>query len=123
MIANKTGMILCPHCHQETPLKSRKIYQGLTPVGFEYSCGFCQHELAEKEIEWVEAQPLDVIDTSDAGRICQYCHHYVLNPFTQRCMIWHKDVNATDSCERFEKKTQERKIPEIKKKEIPPFLR
>jgi hypothetical protein len=37
-------------------------------------------------------------------RICRYCRQYVVNPFTQKCMLHERETSATDSCEQFETK-------------------
>lgn len=37
-------------------------------------------------------------------QICRHCVHYVVNPFTQKCMLHHRDVSATDTCPDFEAK-------------------
>ena len=121
MTLKKSGIILCPHCSQEAPVKTKKIYQGLKYIGNQYTCGFCQYEFSENEIPWAEEKTLNVIDTTDTGHICQYCKHYIINPFTQRCLIHQKDVNATDSCAQFIKK--EPKSKPIEQRKAPPFLR
>jgi hypothetical protein len=42
-------------------------------------------------------------DTQDGPlRICSNCRNYVVNPFTQKCMLHEREVTATDSCDQFE---------------------
>ena len=41
---------------------------------------------------------------TDGGplRICSNCRNYVVNPYTQKCMLHQREVTATDTCEQFE---------------------
>jgi hypothetical protein len=40
----------------------------------------------------------------ERGRMCRYCREYVVNPFLQRCGLHRCEVEATDTCPRFEPK-------------------
>lgn len=40
----------------------------------------------------------------ETSKLCRKCKHYVVNPFTQRCMLHDKEVEVTDTCDRFESK-------------------
>jgi len=44
----------------------------------------------------------DIFAEDEKGRNCRYCKHYVVNPFTQRCGLHGRTVEATDTCEDFQ---------------------
>jgi hypothetical protein len=46
---------------------------------------------------------VDVFEENEAGHLCRYCVHYVVNPFMQWCALHKREVEATDTCDRFEK--------------------
>jgi hypothetical protein len=43
-----------------------------------------------------------VFKEGEKGRFCRYCRHYVVNPFTQRCALHRRAVEATDTCPQFD---------------------
>jgi hypothetical protein len=45
-------------------------------------------------------------EPAEAGplRICRNCRSYVVNPFTQKCMLHEREVTATDTCPDFERR-------------------
>lgn len=101
----KSRFIKCPQCSQRAPLKIEKIFDDtFNPIGEKKICAFCKTEFKENEIEYAPAKTPKIFDPSAERKICQYCRHYVMNPWTQKCMVWNKEVTATDSCEKFEKK-------------------
>jgi hypothetical protein len=107
--------IVCSACGAETLLKRTPRYEGFRKVGEVLSCTACGHEFAgESDVPFRDRRAPRVFDDSDRsrpvqvfrddekGRICRHCRHYVVNPFTQRCDLRRKVVEATDSCDRFE---------------------
>jgi len=109
--------INCVACGQESLLKREPLYEGFKKVGERLSCFACGHEYAsEAEVLFKEKRAPKVFDASDAprtvkvlkkneaDRLCRFCKHYVINPFLQRCGLRGKLVEATDTCERFERK-------------------
>jgi hypothetical protein len=42
-----------------------------------------------------------VFKEGEKGRFCRYCKRYVVNPFTQRCALHKRAVEATDTCPQF----------------------
>lgn len=109
--------ILCSVCGKESLLKREPRYDGFKKVGERLTCAECGHEYAsEAEVPFKQARKPRVFDASDAvkqvkvfrdneaGNLCRFCKHYVVNPFVQRCSLRNKSVEATDSCPRFEKK-------------------
>ena len=109
--------INCVACGQESLLKREPTYEGFKKVGERLTCFGCGHEYAsEAEVPFKEKRVPKVFEASDApkavkvfkkneaDRLCRYCKHYVVNPFLQRCGLRGKLVEATDTCERFERK-------------------
>jgi hypothetical protein len=50
-------------------------------------------------------RPVNPFGDDAAGgplRICSNCRSYVVNPFTQKCMLHEREVTATDSCPDFQ---------------------
>lgn len=115
--------INCLNCKKETLLHREAVYDGFDKIGEKLTCSACGFEYAsEDEVPFVE-QTSDPILFTDADRsvkisiftedesrkLCRYCAHYLINPFTQFCSIHKKEVQATDSCPRFD--------PQIEKKD------
>jgi hypothetical protein len=44
--------------------------------------------------------PFGAADTGPV-RICRHCRHYVVNPYTQKCMLHDREVTAVDTCADF----------------------
>jgi len=96
-------------------LSREPVYEGLSKTGEKLSCSVCGVVFAsEEEVPFKEKEAAPKIFT-DADRsekvevfaedenkgLCRYCAEYVLNPFMQFCSLHKKEVQATDSCERF----------------------
>ena len=45
-----------------------------------------------------KSRRVDVFEDHEKQSTCRYCEHYVVNPFTQRCGLRFREVEATDSC-------------------------
>ena len=85
-----------------------------TSCGFEYSSEEEVPFKAKKtdpEIFTDADRPekIEVFEDSENSRLCRYCSNYIVNPFTQFCAIHKKEVQATDTCPRFEQ-TKEKNI-------------
>jgi len=104
------------HCGAEAFLKREPVYEGFSKTGEVLSCSACGGVFAsEEEVPFKAAIAASTIFT-DADRskkvkvfnegenrnICRYCANYVVNPFMQFCSLHKKEVQATDSCSRFE---------------------
>ena len=112
--------IICTNCAADTLLSRAPIYDGFTKVGEKLTCSTCGHEYAsEAEVPFKAKQAapvvftdadrsakVDVFDEGENARLCRYCAHYIVNPFTQFCAIHKKEVQATDSCGQFEQATE-----------------
>lgn len=109
--------IHCTACGQESLLKRVPRYDGFKKTGEALVCASCGHEFAsEAGVPFKQKREARIFDDSDrpktvqvfdaheADRLCRHCKHYVVNPFCQRCGLRNRLVEATDSCERFEKK-------------------
>ena len=109
--------IICAACKTESLLKREPKYEGFKKVGETLSCAACGCVYAtEADVPFKPQAKPKVFDDADAphtvrvfredekGQACRYCAHYVVNPFTQRCSLHQKTVEATDWCGQFERK-------------------
>lgn len=116
--------IVCTACGADTLLKREPVYDGFKKTGEKLSCTACGQVFAsEDEVPYKERREVkifteadrmkkvEVFSESDKGGTCRHCAHYLKNPFTQRCELTFKEVQATDTCPKFEKR---------KEKEVPP---
>lgn len=110
----KTVEINCPACGRETLLLRQPRYDGFKKVGDALSCSGCGHAFAdEAEVPFKDVRVAAVFTDADRsgdvkvfqkderGRLCRYCMHYTVNPFTQYCARHKKEVAATDTCSAF----------------------
>jgi len=108
--------IICSACGADTFLRREPEYDGFVKKGEKLVCVSCGHIYAsEAEVPFRQKKNISIFNESDkfkkveifksdeAGRNCRYCLHYVVNPFTQRCGLHNKIVQATDLCDKFEK--------------------
>lgn len=109
--------ISCPACGRETLLLRRPHYEGFTRTGEDLSCAGCGHPFAsEAEVPFKHRAQVNVFTESDrsrevkvfaekeADRLCRHCANYLVNPFTQWCSRHRREVEATDTCEHFERR-------------------
>lgn len=107
--------IMCPACGREALLIRAPVYDGLTKTGDTLQCSSCGHvfdreedvpfKRREETVVFTDADrspDVEIFEEDEKGRLCRYCRHYVVNPFTQWCGIRRKEVEATDTCEDFE---------------------
>ena len=107
---SKKAEIYCPVCGKETLVIRRPAFEGLKKVGEKLVCSACGTEFKEdEEIAFVEREEPKVFSEEDGLRLCSHCRHYVVNPFTQRCMLHRKEVEATDTCQDFSLRKEKRK--------------
>jgi hypothetical protein len=119
MTENSNGEIMCPMCQRNTLVLRKPKFDGFTRVGDELTCSECGTVFDDDEkLEFVEAAKLDIFTDEDKSakvdmfegdevRFCIHCKYYVVNPFTQRCMLHNKIVQATDSCGQFERQPED----------------
>lgn len=114
---NKAVEIACTACGADALLRREPRYEGFRKVGERLLCAACGHEYpSEADVPFKQKRAPSVFGAEDApktvrvfarderGRNCRYCRHYVVNPFTQRCGLHHKEIQATDQCEDFDPK-------------------
>lgn len=106
--------ITCPSCGAESFLRRKPLYDGFKKVGEELSCSACGFAFkSEAEVPFkacgkprlfdgkdLPARPR-VFSGEESARLCRYCAEYIVNPFTQRCALHKKSVEATDTCPDF----------------------
>jgi hypothetical protein len=114
-MAGDSFKTICSACGERSFLKRVTKYDGFKKAGEVLKCAACGHEFAtESEAPApMKARPgifdesdapraLHIFDDDEKGRLCRYCAHFVVNPFTQRCGRHKKVVEATDTCSDFE---------------------
>ncbi|MBQ7694969.1 MAG: hypothetical protein IJT50_07565 [Lentisphaeria bacterium] len=116
--------VLCPHCGEKTLVRERKVFdENFSPVGVKFVCAFCGGELElpsasdsvpapSKQEEAAErlsrllggerAAKAAFAPEADDGHFCLHCRNFVKHPFMNRCGLTMKEVQAIDSCEKFE---------------------
>ncbi len=118
--------IRCSACGEEALVRREPIYDGFTKVAERFICTACGHEYAdEAEVPFSGGRKkpnvftaddapktLDIFKDEERQKNCRYCAHYVVNPFTQRCGLHDKEVQATDICFDFEKQEEEQDEPD-----------
>lgn len=111
--------ITCTACGADTLIKREPIYEGFKKIGEKFLCVSCGYQYAsESEIPFKEkkkievfgdddrSRAIDIFDDDEKKRNCRYCRHYLVNPFTQRCGLHEKEIQATDICFDFEPATK-----------------
>jgi hypothetical protein len=111
--------IICSTCGKETFVKKEPIYDGFKRVGEKFKCVSCGHVFEDKtQIPFKKKEgeqkifkkeqdipkPPKIFTGTENARLCRYCKHYVVNPFVQRCGLLQKEIEATDTCDKFKKK-------------------
>lgn len=108
--------IICRNCGADALLHREAVYDGFTKSGEKLTCSACGHEYADEAdvpfkskkadpVIFTEADrsaKVEVFNEDEAQRLCRLCANYIVNPFTQFCAIHKKEVQATDTCDRFE---------------------
>lgn len=107
--------IVCSACGKDTLLKREPRFEGFRKVGESLTCLSCGHAYAsEGEVPFKQKRgpavfsetdrsaPVTVFEGEEKGRNCRHCANYVVNPFTQRCSLHDREVQATDVCDDFQ---------------------
>ncbi|WP_136078575.1 hypothetical protein [Pontiella desulfatans] len=111
--------IICRNCGADTLLKREAVYDGFTKTGEKRLCSSCGFEYASESDVPFKAKAnepriftdadrsakVEVFDETENRQLCRYCANYIVNPFTQFCSVHKKEVQATDTCGRFEQAT------------------
>jgi hypothetical protein len=106
--------IVCRACGKDTLIRREPVFDGFKKVGEQLLCASCGHvyggeddvpfKTARRSSIFSEAdkpRKVDVFRDDEKGHMCRHCKHYLVNPFTQRCGMHFKEVQATDSCSDF----------------------
>ena len=114
---------VCPSCREDALFVTDAVYDGFRRIGETRRCTLCGHVIRDTGGRKVppakaasKANPLwdafakedapeasSLFDTEkETAKLCRKCAHYVVNPFTQRCMLHDREVEATDSCDQFD---------------------
>ncbi len=109
--------ITCTACGAATFVRREPVYEGFKKVGDSFRCAACGHTYAgESDVPFRQQTGPRVFEADDVPRKvelfraderrknCRYCTHYVVNPFTQRCGLHEKPVQATDWCLDFQER-------------------
>lgn len=121
MNKKRSAEILCTACGEVALVRIEPIYDGFKKIGEAFLCTHCGHRYEnEAETPFVEKddsrpalftdadkpKKLSIFDEEERRHSCTWCRHFVINPFTQRCGLTNKTVDATDLCVRFEPKEE-----------------
>jgi hypothetical protein len=114
--------IVCSACGVDTFVRREPEYDGFIKKGEIFVCSSCGHRYAnEAEVPFKQKKSLsifsdadklrkvEIFKSEDADRNCRHCLHYVVNPFTQRCGLHNRVVQATDICGDFMKCEEDKK--------------
>ena len=106
----------CPACGEVSLFVREPVYDGFTKTGEVCKCTSCGAEHAPAALTpgggttvpdvFADVERPAEVRIEGQGEqppFCRYCSHYVVNPFTQRCGISLQEVDATDTCESFER--------------------
>ncbi len=117
MSAQQGSAIICTACGADTFVLRQPLYEGFQKVGETFSCASCGHVFESvdqvpyktKQVVRIftendQSPSVNVFDEEEGPALCRYCVHYVVNPFTQWCGVHRREVQATDTCDRFERK-------------------
>ena len=108
--------IICNNCQKQTFINRDPIYDGLKKIGEKLSCTTCGYTYKdEKSIPFLDnpkkdfifnesdkSKKLNIFSENEVKGLCRQCNSYIINPFTQFCATHKREVEATDSCSRFE---------------------
>ena len=100
-MSTPTRKIFCPHCRQESAVNVVKKYDGFAEVGETVTCAFCGYEFGEEEPTVIEEKRPGWVDDDKLKKVCHRCHHYVINPFVQKCVLHQREIEAMDTCAEF----------------------
>src|ERR1035437_8556797 len=113
---SKLESIQCPACGEASLLKRAPRYDdNFRKVGERLTCAACGQAFADEaavpftkraapKIFGDDDRPKDlhIFDDDEHGGTCLHCRNYLVNPFTQRCGLHNRVVEATDTCGQFE---------------------
>lgn len=97
----KKKFIRCPSCKERSFINLKKEFNGFKVSGEKKICALCGYEFKPgEEPEYIEEKPL-FTDEGEEKKFCRDCHYYLVQPYTQRCILHKKEVTALDTCSDF----------------------
>lgn len=116
--------IRCPHCGEDTVVKSKPKMDGWTRIGDVLTCVLCGAELGAPEEEKSSAsastaalaallgekpEPKFRIDPgSEHRRFCRNCRKRIEHPFVLRCGRDGREIDPSGCCDAFEPEKEAR---------------
>ena len=120
----------CPACNRNVLTRREARFEGFRKTGEDWVCTRCGHRwpVAENRpperagtriLEFESGDANDkpsiagifdesdrpvrprIFDPSERRRSCGWCRHMVVSPFSQRCGLKEREVEATDLCDAF----------------------
>lgn len=115
----KSLEINCSVCGKTALVRTEPVYDGFKKTGEVFICVLCGARYAcAAETPFVkdDTRPKvfneddkpkmpSIFSDDERQHCCGWCRHFVVNPFSQRCGLNNQEIQATDLCVRFEKKT------------------
>ena len=110
-----TGDAPCPGCGRDALSLVKPRYDGFKRVGEDRVCASCGFAYppdtgAPKPppkprvfTDEDRPAPIHAFAQGEADALCRRCAHYVVNPFRQWCGLHRREVEATDTCDQFER--------------------
>ncbi|MBP7275895.1 MAG: hypothetical protein KBA51_06810 [Kiritimatiellae bacterium] len=114
----------CPGCGRDALTLARPRYDGFKRVGEDRVCVSCGYvyppdagapKPAPNPRIFTDADrsaPIHAFAEGEADALCRRCAHYVVNPFRQWCGLHQCEVEATDTCDQFERRPEPPATPE-----------
>lgn len=107
--------IRCTACRHLTLARAEPVYEDFKKIAETFVCTACGHRYASREqTPFVDAdgrprvfseadkpEAVKVFQADERRRSCAWCRYFIVNPFSQRCGLNNRQVDATDICARF----------------------
>jgi hypothetical protein len=113
--------IRCTACRHLTLARAEPVYEDFKKVAETFVCTACGYRYPSREkTPFVDANgrprvfsdadkpaAVKVFQADERRRSCTWCRFFIVNPFSQRCGLNNREVEATDVCARFAAKPDE----------------
>ena len=107
--------IRCTACRHLTLARAEPVYEDFKKVAETFVCTACGYRYPSREqTPFVDASgrprvfsdadkpaAVKVFKSDERRRSCAWCRYFIVNPFSQRCGLNNREVEATDVCARF----------------------
>ena len=112
--------IRCKACNRLTLVRAEPVYEDFKKVSESFVCTACGHRYPSREktpfvdpdgrprvfSEADRPEVVKVFKSDERRRSCAWCRLFIVNPFSQRCGLNNREVQATDVCARFTPKPE-----------------